>query len=634
MKRKCVWMAALVLWGSISGAIPSVQASSEEGNVLTHSLLEQALEPLLSETMEADHIPGAAVVVTMGDRIVFSKGYGYADVEQKTPVNPERTIMRVGSLTKSVTAAAVLQLGEQGKLGLDQDINRYLTGFKVPFYRGLPITLHHLLTHTAGLDEAIYDIQASSEKQAISAGKYLERYLDKQPPIREPGVEFAYSNAGLGLAGYLVEQVSGSTLHDYLTRSLFQPLRMPSAGLNFPGGNPDMSKSYQYQNGRYQEIPYSHIHMPGAGAVSVVPEEWAHFMMALLNGGSYQGQQVLKSTTVEEMQAKQFSEHPNVEGVGYGLYRSRLESGLLSLWHTGDVDGYSSRMELIPQWKLGIFVVTNAESAGSSLHGLVTDAVIRLLPVTDAGKEPVIAADDQLEQYARSYSMELGPQHGWGKWLRWLGSKSFEVKSEGAALTIRGVFPDNGGSRETRTYIPLGKGLFQDGIKGDTVWFHRADGVWRMTFTQGVTIDERLSLLSRPTTQLVIYAGIGLLWISLFLAALTLPLLRLLLRKKQKAPGHVAFISTSLTIYLTGQLLYGNSVIIQGYPAWYAWGFSSLPFLAAAAAIHLGFRTIRSHRLKTGQPRYTLYGRYCVVFLCLCYTCFLFYWNMLSVHYS
>ncbi|MNO18910.1 D-alanyl-D-alanine-carboxypeptidase/endopeptidase AmpH precursor [compost metagenome] len=634
MNLKSVLIVSVILWMSTFGMVSGAQAEGTD-DAITQEQLEAALTPLLSEIMEADHIPGTAVVVTEGDRIVFSKGYGYADIGKQIPVDPGQTVMRVGSLTKSMTAAAVMQLKEQGKLAMDQDINTYLTSFKVPLYHSRPITLHHLLTHTAGLDEAIYNLAAHSPGKALPAGTFLRQYLDTQPPVREPGTEYAYSNAGVGLAGFLIEQVTGGTLEAYMKHSLFDSLQMPSASLLHQESDPDMAKSYQYQKGDFQEIPYSYPNLPGAGALSVIPDEWAHYMIALLNDGSYQGQHILKGTTVDEMQTSQFTEHPDVEGIGYGLYRNRTNSGILTLSHTGDIDGFAAKMELIPEHKLGIFVVSNAESPDKPLRDQVTDAIVRLLPEAPnqaSAKAPPSSSD--LQQYSRTYTMGLGPQHGWGKWFRWLGGKNFEVQNAGKTLLVKGVFPDGTGSEESKTYTPAGEGLFQDKESGEFLWFHRQEGVWKLTFPQGVTIEEKPPFLQQPSTHQAMYAGIGLTWLIIVLIGLIRIILRFIRRKKQQRPGHAALIAVIFSVYLIGQLLYGNSQIISGYPAWYAWGFSSLPFLAAAAAIHLGIQSITSHRLNKDQHRIVRYGHYLLVLMSLGYTFFLFYWNMLSVHFS
>ncbi|KWX78027.1 hypothetical protein AMQ83_35910, partial [Paenibacillus riograndensis] len=192
MKLKSVFIVSIILWMGTFGIVSAAQAAGAD-DAITQERLEETLTPLLNKIMEADHIPGTAVVVTEGDRIVFSKGYGYADVGKQLPVDPGHTVMRVGSLTKSMTATAVMQLQEQGKVAMDQDINTYLPGFKVPLFHGHPITLHHLLTHPAGLAEGVYNLSAQSADKALSAGTFLPAYLDTTPTVRQPGTEYAYS---------------------------------------------------------------------------------------------------------------------------------------------------------------------------------------------------------------------------------------------------------------------------------------------------------------------------------------------------------------------------------------------------------------------------------------------------------
>ncbi|AKG34238.1 hypothetical protein [Paenibacillus durus] len=243
---------------------------------------------------------------------------------------------------------------------------------------------------------------------------------------------------------------------------------------------------------------------------------------------------------------------------------------------------------------------------------------------------------DQLQQYERTYTMNLGPKHGWGKWFRWLGAKDYQVQSSGEALVIKGIFPEGSGETESRTYIPLSHGLFQDQSSGDTLSFQQENGSWKLAFTQGVSIDEKPAWWRHPATAFAVYAAVGLLWIFLFIIGIFRCLLRFILRKKQALPGPVAWMATLFTVFLIGQLLYGNSeVFTRGYPMWYAWGFSSLPLLALAGAIVLGVRTFSARKSSTGQKRrlQTCFSAVTCL-ICLFYTIFLYYWNMLSIHYS
>nr|BFE84354.1 hypothetical protein GCM10020093_069550 [Planobispora longispora] len=173
----------------------------------------------VTSVMAEEKIPGATVTVVAGGREVVDKGYGWADVERRLPVDPERTRFLIGSETKLFTAQAALQLVHAGKLDLDADVNSYLTTFKISdTYPGRPVTLRHLLTHTAGFDE---DHVLGSGSNVRPLGEALAA---TQPArLRPPGTGVTYNNYGVALAGYLVETVSGMPFEKYVEKNVFAP---------------------------------------------------------------------------------------------------------------------------------------------------------------------------------------------------------------------------------------------------------------------------------------------------------------------------------------------------------------------------------------------------------------------------
>ncbi|WP_159081795.1 serine hydrolase domain-containing protein [Paenibacillus sp. CAA11] len=605
----------------------SIPPASSQQSLTSH--LEEIINPIMQEEIDRRHVPGAAVVITQGDQIIFSKGYGYADLKRKTPVSPGKTIMRIGSLTKTVTATAAMQLVEQGKLTLHDDVNTFLKDYKVPSYGKNPITLHHLLTHTAGLDESIYQIHALSPEHSIPASQYLRQFFDQQPPIREPGKEYAYSNAGLGLVGNLIEQRTGMELSEYMKQHLFNPLNMPSARLVVPKDNPDMAKSYAYSDGQYTEIPYSYLNIPGAGGISVIPEELAHFMISQINQGSYQGKSILQPSTVDTMQKQQFVEQPQMNGLGYGWYRNKLADGV-ALSHTGNVDGFSAKMELIPSHKLGILVISNAETSGKQGYDKVTDGVIQLFGDKPEAVKPIQLSQAQLQIYERKYTFAASPKQGWGKWLYFLGGRNFDVKAAAGKLILKGVFPDGTGETQEKNYLPIAEGLFQEESGGEKLWFHKEGGSWQMTLDQEITMNEEPGFWHRPSTLLVLFAGPGLLFVALLLIGLFRYIFRLFRKAKKPISWHIAAISMLMSVFLVIQLMYGISEITYGYPLWYVWGVSLLPVVASIIAVHLLWKI---GRRPTGG-KLAVMGKCSIAVICLVYTGYLYYWNMLSIHYS
>jgi CubicO group peptidase (beta-lactamase class C family) len=179
----------------------------------------------IAEAMEQHGIPGGVFVLVADGTIVHAQGYGHTDLERQTPVDARRTRFDIGSVSKLLTATAVIQQVEQGTLDLHTDVNDYLTAFEVPDDFDEPVTAAHLLTHTAGFGE--YYLLGSA---APGAGEddpladSLSRFLP--PRIRAPGVAHQYDNFGMALAGHLVENVTSQTFEGYVTANILEPLGM------------------------------------------------------------------------------------------------------------------------------------------------------------------------------------------------------------------------------------------------------------------------------------------------------------------------------------------------------------------------------------------------------------------------
>src|SRR6266516_4771568 len=195
--------------------------------------VEAFLDGVIGKEMQVDHIPGAAVSVVKDGRLLFTKGYGSADLQAGKPVNAQTTLFRIGSVSKLFTATAVLQLAEQCKLSLYADVNTYLKAFHLPATYPEPITLADLLTHTDGVEGRDTGLQAAHSASDLEPlGQVLAQHLPAR--VRPPGELTAYSNYGYTLAGYIVEQVSGMPFAQYVEQHLFQRLGMRESTFRQP----------------------------------------------------------------------------------------------------------------------------------------------------------------------------------------------------------------------------------------------------------------------------------------------------------------------------------------------------------------------------------------------------------------
>lgn len=332
---------------------------------MTTQDLSALFDGLVPYAIHRADIAGGVVVVVSDGHIVFSKGYGYADVQKRTPVIPGRTMFRPGSVSKLFTWTAVMQLVQAGKLNLDADVNTYLD-FKVPEKYG-KITLRDLMTHTPGFEETIRDLIVN--KQTVYP---IRAYLLRRMPgeIFPPGKVIAYSNYGATLAGYIVQRVSGEPFDDYIQRHIFRPLHMTESSFEQPlppNLAPLMAQGYTSASAT-KPTPFEYVEAAPAGASSATATDMARFMMAYLDGGSYGGGTILKAATIREMWTLQVPTVPGLNGYDLGFY-DEDRNGQEIVGHGGDTGVFHSDLHLLPVHHVGVFMSFN--SAGDK--GAVED---------------------------------------------------------------------------------------------------------------------------------------------------------------------------------------------------------------------------------------------------------------------
>ncbi len=333
--------------------------------------LETFLDGVISVQLTDNHIPGATIAVVKDGRLFFAKGYGDADRQHGKLVNAQTTLFRVGSVSKLFTWTAVMQLVEQGKLDLHADVNTYLKTFHIPATYPEPITLAHLLTHTAGFEDRATGIFVRTTNDLKPLGQWLAENMPAR--VRPPGKLTAYSNYGAALAGYIVEQVSGLPFEQYVEQHLFQPLNMRSSTFRQPlpaSLSADLSQGYTYTNGVYRPDPFEAVQVAPAGSMSTTATDIANFMIAQLQNGHFGTQRILQEATTKEMHMQHFTNDPHVPGMAYGFYEQNLNSQRL-LVHGGDTALFHSLLALLPEHNVGVFVSYNSAGGAAARDTLL-----------------------------------------------------------------------------------------------------------------------------------------------------------------------------------------------------------------------------------------------------------------------
>jgi CubicO group peptidase (beta-lactamase class C family) len=332
---------------------------------LTQADVEGWLDGLIPYSLDHGDIAGGVVVVVKDGQILAEKGYGYADVAKKTPVDPEQTLFRPGSISKLFTATAVMQLVEQGKLNLDADVNQYLD-FKIPARDGQPITLRNIMTHTAGFEETLKGLMGDIP---VPLGTYLKSWIPER--VFPPGKIPAYSNYASALAGYIVQRVSGEPFADYAQNHILTPLGMTHSSFQQPLPPALLSHmSKGYVTASSPASYYEMVAVAPAGALAATGADMGKFMLAHLQNGTFNGAQILKPETAIAMHAAQPKIYPALNAMALNFYE-QSRNGHRVIAHNGGTQYFHSDLHLFIDDGVGIFISLNSpgrEGAASELH--------------------------------------------------------------------------------------------------------------------------------------------------------------------------------------------------------------------------------------------------------------------------
>jgi CubicO group peptidase (beta-lactamase class C family) len=320
--------------------------------------LEAFADTFFPAKMEELHIPGLAFVFVQDGDVAFTKAYGYAELEERVAMSPDTTVMRIGSVSKVFVATAVMQLVEQDKVELDTDVNRYLSAFQLEDTFDEPVTLAHLLTHTAGFEDPPY---VSNTDPALV--EPLAAYLAEFPTARiaPPGGTFRYSNHGYALAAYVVEEVSGLPFDRYVADHILRPLGMTRSGYLLSPPLPDgLASGYRNEDGEQvpQPVDYDNDY-PGGSIVSTATDV-AKFMLAHLGDGCYRDECILRPETMAEMHRRRADTPYEGQAVTYG-FTEGTKDGRRLLGHSGAIRGFGTIMDLLPEHDIGYFFSFNEE---------------------------------------------------------------------------------------------------------------------------------------------------------------------------------------------------------------------------------------------------------------------------------
>ncbi|MTK13799.1 MAG: serine hydrolase [Clostridiaceae bacterium] len=432
------------------------------------------MDTTFQRKMKEQHVPGAVITVVKDGQVVFSKGYGYSDLEKKIPMTADKTLVRTASVSKLFTYTAMMQLYEQGKVDLKADVNQYLKGYILKNEYSTPVTVEQLLTHTSGIDDNRIADLSKDKKDLVPMNDFLKQHLPKV--VRDPGSVINYSSYDTALAGGIIEQVSGKPLNKYIKDNIFKPLEMNNSILDRDMNPKGLAPGYEYKEGKLvkAEPLEGYFNNYAIGGIISTSDDMAKFMIAHLNNGVYKDKRILEETTAVNMHKQHATFDSRLPGMAYG-FNEKFIKGYRAIQHLGySPDNIYSNMTLFPDENLGVFICIN-QGMNNVPDEIVSEMVDKYLPkkAEIKNKEAIAESKTNLKDFVGTYRFSETPSSTFHKGDAFPEGEDLNISlKDGKTLTLTGrdVFV---GNRYTTTLTEVEPFVFKRSDNGEYVIFKK-----------------------------------------------------------------------------------------------------------------------------------------------------------------
>lgn len=469
--------------------------------------LEAFVDGWVADALAREHVAGATVSVVQSGQVVLKKGYGFADLSPRRAVDPDKTLFRIGSISKTFTWILLMKEVEAGRIRLDRPINLYLPEkVRLPGH-ARDVTVASLLNHTSGFEDRALGQLFENDPRRI---RPLDLYLRQERPSRERrnGAISSYSNYGAALAGAAVAFVGRKTFERRVEDEIAVPLGMTSTTFReprperrgLPAAMPerlrdDVAIGYGWRDSGFVPDDYEYIgQIAPAGSASSTASDMSRYMLMLLNNGSWNGATVFGPRAARAFRSSMRMTPEGINGWAHGFMTFDLPGGYGGFGHLGDTLAFHSAMVLIPELNLGVFISTNGE-AGGKVAAFLPSALVRQFYAPPgifprAGSRELAAAADVFGGDYLSTRRAYGGLEGFVGLMA--GGSSVNVTPGGRLLTSR--------MGETRAWVPEGpvsEGRFISATGDRRLAFHMVDGA-AVSFREDTNAE---TLQRTPFTQ-------------------------------------------------------------------------------------------------------------------------------------
>lgn len=459
--------------------------------------LRARVQDVLSDT----GVPGAGIALVQADGVEWAGGIGLADRARGVPVTAD-THFRAGSISKTFVAMALVQLAQDGLLDLDATLAEVVPEVEVdnPFAPDVPVRVIHLLQHTAGFDDMHFrEVYAADDTPDLPLARVLARAPASRTVRWRPGSRSARSNSGYGVAGYILEKLSGQAFEDAIDARIFEPLGMTTSSFRLtPDDERLLAQGYAGPDG--DPVGFPAIYLRPAGNLHTSAAELARFVRMLLNWGEHDGTLVIDPEYLSNMELPRTTVASRAglrNGYGSGIFHF-LNLPYPMLGHNGGIDGFVSTYAYSPARDAGFVVLLNSGAGGPALRrisGMITEYLKRGVepptPVPTVAVEP-----DALRAYA-GYYHAANPRNQITGAAGWL-TAGMTIAAQAGTLTGDPVMGTS------TTLVPVGNGLFRQESDRDATRVFARDADGRAVMIATVTGGERYSVRrARWTVELV-----------------------------------------------------------------------------------------------------------------------------------
>ena len=422
---------------------------------LPHPKTLPDLQKAMKDVVDRDHLPGAGVALVSNGELLWCGGFGKADLASGRDITCD-TEFRVGSISKTFVALALLKLQEAGKINLEARLEDVAP--EIPAHNRWastnPVRIVNLLEHTAGFDDMepseVYNFK---EAYDFSLLKVFQRFKEPQDVRWPPSTRMSYSNPGYGIAGYLIEKISAEPFDQYVRENILAPLAMTNADFRFTDANKALLATGYSAPAHSAGFPY--IYLRPAGDLKASPGELAKLVQFFLRRGRVPDAQIVKSDSIMRMETVETTlAAKNGLRLGYGLANySGVTGGVVTHGHDGGIDGFISTYRYMPEQNWGYVVLLNSTQSYKALLDLNALAIDFLSKDFPKPQQPVVSVPSvELERVAGFYTSRAPRSQMFSFMDDFSGVR---IRVAGGKLTRAGVFG------KPEVLVPLGKNLFR-----------------------------------------------------------------------------------------------------------------------------------------------------------------------------